>query len=83
MAHILNLKIPDVGRLVGRVLLEAMPNGAMPEWTSTTQVSDHDANGQVTIVATQSVGDVRYFDAAGYAGRTVGLPGPASLQEHH
>lgn len=82
MAHILNLKIPDVGRLVGRVLLEAMPNGAMPAWTSTTQLSDHDANGQVTIVATQSVGEVRYFDAAGYLGRTIGLPDPASLQEH-
>jgi len=66
MAHTLNLKTPDFDRLVGRVLVEATPNGAMPEWKSTTQVSDRDANGQVTIVATQSVGDVRYFDAAGY-----------------
>jgi hypothetical protein len=46
----------------------------MVEWTTTTQASDRDARGQRTIVATQAVGNVRYFDAAGYPGRTVGLP---------
>jgi hypothetical protein len=74
IAHILNLNIPDVGNLVGRALLEATPEGAMPQWTTTTQVSDPDARGQRTIVATQAVGNVRYFDAAGYPGRTIGLP---------
>lgn len=73
MARILKLKIPDVGKLVGRVLLEAMPRGDMPKWTSTIQVSDRDANGQTTVVKTQAVGSVRYFDAAGYPGRTLGL----------
>ena len=78
IAHILNLNIPDVGNLVGRALLEATPEGAMPQWTTTTQVSDPDARGQRTIVATQAVGNVRYFDAAGYPGRTIGLPEQAN-----
>ncbi|HVY56218.1 MAG TPA: alkaline phosphatase family protein [Xanthobacteraceae bacterium] len=80
IARILDLDIPDVGKLVGRVLTEAMPNGAMPEWTSSVQVSDPDANGRVTMVAAQMVGSIRYFDAAGYPGRTLGLPeAPSSL----
>lgn len=62
------------GSLVGRALLEAMPDGAMPEWRATTQISDRDTHGQVTIVTTQSIGSVRYFDVAGYPGRTIGLP---------
>ncbi len=36
--------------------------------------STPDAAGRVTAVATQYVGDTRYFDAAGYPGRTLGLP---------
>jgi len=75
MAHILKLNVADVGKLVGRVLVEAMPNGAMPKWTATMQVSDRNGRGQTTMVKTQAVGDVRYFDAAGYPGRSVGLPG--------
>jgi hypothetical protein len=78
IAHILNLNIPDVGNLVGRALLEATREGAIPQWTTTTQVSDPDARGQRTIVATQAVGNVRYFDAAGYPGRTIGLPEQAN-----
>jgi hypothetical protein len=78
IAHILSLNIPDADNLVGRALLEATPEGAMVEWTTTTQVSDPDARGQRTIVATQAVGNVRYFDAAGYPGRTIGLPEQAN-----
>jgi hypothetical protein len=70
----LNLNIPDVGNLVGRALLEATPKAQWWNGTTTTQVSDRDARGQRTIVATQAVGKVRYFDAAGYPGRSVGLP---------
>jgi hypothetical protein len=33
-----------------------------------------DASGHVTMVVTQTVGATRYFDAAGYPGRTIGLP---------
>jgi len=34
MARILRLDVPDVGHLVGRVLEEAMPDGALPAWRS-------------------------------------------------
>jgi hypothetical protein len=78
MAQILGLTIPDVGKLVGRVVTEAMPNGAVPEWKSELQISDPDAAGRVTVVATQALGSIRYFDAAGYPGRTLGLPDQAS-----
>ncbi len=73
MAHILGLRIPDTGRLVGRVMAEAMPAGVMPAVRRLQQQSTPDGAGRVTVVQTQTVGAERYFDAAGYAGRTVGL----------
>jgi arylsulfatase A-like enzyme len=76
MAAILGLRIPDSGKLTGRVLEEAMLNGKMPEWKTSIQASERDAAGRRTIVQTQHVGDIRYFDAAGYEGRTVGLGAP-------
>jgi hypothetical protein len=82
MASILGLDIADVGKLVGRVMTEAMPNGAMPKVTMLRQQSEPDAAGHVTVVLTQAVGGVRYFDAAGYPGRTLGLPaGPARASD--
>ena len=77
IAHLLGLKIKDNGKLVGRVLAEAMPNGAMPKAQSTTVRSEPDAAGQRTVVLMQTVGETRYFDAAGYPGRTLGLPADA------
>lgn len=74
VAHLLGLRIPDKGKLVGRVLTEAMPNGAMPRALPSTIRSAPDAAGHVTVVLTQTVGATRYFDAAGYPGRTLGLP---------
>ncbi len=74
MARILGLKIYNVGKLVGRVLTEAMPNGARPQWTLGRIASTPDAAGRVTVVRTQTMADgTRYLDAAGYPGRTVGL----------
>jgi hypothetical protein len=57
-----------------------MPNGKMPEWKASHRASEADAAGRRTIVQTQRVGDVSYFDAAGYDGRTLGLTVPASGQ---
>jgi hypothetical protein len=74
IARLLHLSIPSRGSLVGRELTEAMPNGAMPPFQSAALRSDPDAAGRVSIVLTQSAGGVVYFDAAGYAGRTLGLP---------
>jgi hypothetical protein len=38
-----------------------------------TVTSDPAENGLRTVLDVQAVGDVRYFDAAGFPGRTVGL----------
>jgi len=73
IARLLDLRIPDKGKLVGRVLSEAMPNGAMPRASAGQIRSQPDVRGQVTVVRTQTVGTTRYFDAAGYPGRTLGL----------
>jgi hypothetical protein len=58
---------------VGRVLSETLPNGAFPQVTSRVLTSDPAANGLATVVNMQAVGEIRYFDAGGFAGRTVGL----------
>jgi Type I phosphodiesterase / nucleotide pyrophosphatase len=75
VAKILNLHIRDTGRLVGRVLSEAMPTGSLPKWSTCFQESEQDATGGRTVVQIQQVAGTRYFDAAGYPGRTVGLCG--------
>lgn len=74
IAHLLGLRIEDKGKLVGRVLTEAMPNGAMPRWKAGSIASAVDEGGRATVVAYQDLGTNRYFDAAGYPGRTLGLP---------
>jgi hypothetical protein len=73
MAYILGLHIPDTGRLVGRTIAEAMPNGTMPEVRHFRQQSTPDGAGRVTVVQTQAVGTERYFDSAGYPGMTLEL----------
>jgi hypothetical protein len=73
MAYILGLNIPDTGKLVGRVIREAFLNGEIPKWTTGREVSTPDAAGHRTVVDMQKVGTERYFDAAGYLGRTLGL----------
>ncbi len=73
MAYLLKLKIHDKGKLIGRVLLEAMPRGIVPKWTASSLISPPDRFGNQTVVQIQSIGKNRYFDAAGYPGRTLGL----------
>jgi predicted AlkP superfamily pyrophosphatase or phosphodiesterase len=73
IAQLMRLEASDRGKLVGRVLAETMPGGAMPEVSSRVVTSDPAANGLVTVINMQQVGDTRYFDAAGFPGRTVGL----------
>ena len=74
IAQLLGLKIADKGQLTGRVLGETLPNGAMPSVQSSALRSEPDAAGHVTMLLMQSVGAIRYFDAGGYPGRTLGLP---------
>jgi hypothetical protein len=73
ITHVLGLAIPQKGTLVGRVLTESMLNGAQPSAETKVLRSDPDAAGQVTILKFQTVGPTRYFDVAGYPGRTLGL----------
>ena len=72
IARILGLKIADNGKLVGRPLAEAMPGGSVPKVVGQT-LRSRPANGLVTVLDYQAVGKTRYFDAAGFPGRTVGL----------
>jgi arylsulfatase A-like enzyme len=74
IARLLGLKVADKGKLTGRVLTEALPNGAMPAVQSQLVRSEPDAGGRITVLATQTANGTRYFDAAGYPGRTLGLP---------
>ena len=74
IAELMHLEVQDKGRLVGRVLTETFPGGAVPEVTSRVITSDAAPNGLVTVLDMQQVGTTRYFDAAGFPGRTVGLP---------
>jgi len=73
VAHILNLKIPFKGLLQGRVVQEALPDGTTPavqNWVERGQPSE---TGLATVLVGQRVGETRYFDAAGFPGRTVGM----------
>jgi arylsulfatase A-like enzyme len=72
-AKILGLKQKPNGHLVGRAMTEAMPNGATPKASSDTVKSEPAANGLRTVLAFQRVGAQRYFDTAGFPGRTVGI----------
>lgn len=76
IAQLLRLKITDKGQLVGRVIGEAMVGGSLPSVKGGTLAGAKAANGLATILNYQSVGGTRYFDAAGFAGRTVGLAEP-------
>ncbi len=73
IAQLLGLDIGDKGKLVGRVLAEALPNGALPKVNGCVVMSEPAPNGLATVVDVQMVGSTRYFDAAGFPGRTVGL----------
>jgi hypothetical protein len=46
---------------------------ALPAVTSRILISDPASNGLATAINLQMVGDTRYYDAAGFPGRTVGL----------
>ena len=73
LAQVLGLQIEAKGTLVGRVIDEALPGGETPDMTSRTLRSEPAESGLRTVVVTQNVGRTRYFDAAGFPGRSVGL----------
>ncbi len=74
LAKMLKLKLTAQGKLVGRVLSEALigePDNVKAK--SFTLKSLPAANGLKTILKYQTVGRTRYFDAAGFPDRTLGL----------
>jgi predicted AlkP superfamily pyrophosphatase or phosphodiesterase len=72
-AKVMGLMQKPKGPLVGRVVTEAMPNGATPQAYAGTIKSKPAANGLRTVLNFQRVGTQRYFDTAGFPGRTLGL----------
>jgi hypothetical protein len=80
-ARLLDLRSAAEGGLVGRVMSEALPNGIIPKMSAGTITSKPASNGLKTIVKFQSVLAQRYFDAAGFPGRTVGLDAEGGKQK--
>jgi hypothetical protein len=80
-ARLLNLTPKPKGNLIGRVITEAMPNGATPRAFSGTVKSQPSAGGLRTVLNFQRVLTQRYFDAAGFPGRTVGLDAEGGKQK--
>ena len=66
IAHLLRLDVSGRGKLIGRVLSETLPNGALPEFASRVVTSEPAVNGLTTVINMQMVGDTRYFDAGGF-----------------
>jgi arylsulfatase A-like enzyme len=76
-ARLLGLHAAAIGSLQGRVMSEALPNGATPKAVEAKIVSKPAASGLQTIVKYQRVHTQRYFEAAGFPGRSVGLESEA------
>jgi hypothetical protein len=74
----MHLDASDKGKLIGRVLYEVLPGGALPDVSSRVITSEPAANGLITVLDMQQVGERRYFDVAGFPGRTVGLSSTAA-----
>lgn len=81
IAAMLGLLPASHGKLVGRPLAEAFRKGETPAFERKTLASSPSGSGLKTILNYQVVGDTRYFDAAGFAGRTVGLNRDATSAE--
>ena len=72
-AYLMGLKASPKGTLLGRVMTEATLNGVTPKAFKGTISSQPATNGLRTVLNFQRVGAQRYFDAAGFPGRSVGL----------
>jgi hypothetical protein len=81
IARLLGLHPTNAGGLTGRVMSEALPNGIIPKAFDGTIVSKPAANGLQTVMKFQRVLSQRYFDVAGFPGRSVGLDAEAGKQK--
>jgi len=74
LLDILGLPVSQNGDLIGRVVREALVGNPDTVKSSVGVLkSEPNSEGVSTYLNYQKVGDTKYFDAAGYAGRTVGL----------
>jgi Type I phosphodiesterase / nucleotide pyrophosphatase len=80
-AQLMGLRPANQGGLTGRVMSEALPNGIIPKASSATIASKPASNGLKTVLKFQRVLAQRYFDAAGFPGRTVGLDAEVGEQK--
>jgi arylsulfatase A-like enzyme len=81
IAQLMDLRVSAAGGLIGRVMSEALPNGIVPKSADLNISSKPDPNGLQTVVKFQRVLTQRYFDVAGFAGRTLGLDAEAGKQK--
>ena len=81
VAELMNLHPTGEGGLIGRVMSEALPGGIVPKSADGTITSKPAANGLRTIVKYQRVLSQRYFDVAGFPGRSVGLDEQAGKEK--
>jgi arylsulfatase A-like enzyme len=81
VAQLMNLRATANGGLEGRVMSEALPGGIIPKAADGSIVSKPAANGLKTVVKYQRVLSQRYFDVAGFPGRTVGLDADRGKQK--
>ena len=58
---------------MGRILDETLPGGSLPTLEDFVERANPGQNGLAAILVGQRVGQMRYFDAAGFPGRTVGM----------
>jgi Type I phosphodiesterase / nucleotide pyrophosphatase len=79
--RLLGLTAKPKGNLIGRVMTEAMPNGATPKAVPGMARSEPSASGLRTVLKFQRVGSQRYFDVAGFPGRTLGLDAEGGKQK--
>jgi len=73
LAQVMGLDLPSKGTLKGRIISEALTGGAEVTVQSRVIKSAPGPDGIQTILNLQTVGAARYFDAAGFQGKTVGL----------
>jgi len=81
IAKLLSLRSSGNGGLMGRVISEALPNGIVPKTADGTVTSRPAANGLQTVLKFQRVLSTRYFDVAGFPGRTLGLDAESGKQK--
>jgi arylsulfatase A-like enzyme len=73
IAKLLGLRLPAKGTLTGRSMDEALRGGTIPTFRRNELRSAPSPSGVITILKMQLVGTTKYFDVAGFPGKSVGL----------